>query len=139
MVEKDETKAAELFEEAATRYGHTGANYLIGMAYLYGQGVPQSDSLSFNFLKIAADRRVPEAEHVISSYYLRGKGVTQSTKIGLIYLKRAADGGMKAAQQTLGQMHREGKFVKKSNSTARHYETLALTSKNQITFFAILR
>ena len=54
-VEKDETKAASLFQDLAEQ-GHTKAQHNLGVMYLQGHGVPKDYEKGIYWLKKSADK-----------------------------------------------------------------------------------
>ena len=60
-VEKDETKAFELFHLAAKK-GHAEAQNIVGYMYYEGKGVPENDILAYAWFNIAASRGIETAK-----------------------------------------------------------------------------
>jgi len=73
----------------------------IGLMFLNGDGVPQSDSLAAKWYEKAANEGLPEAQLSLSELYLDGKGVPKDIGLAIGWLKKAAEGGHPEAIERL--------------------------------------
>ncbi len=73
----------------------------IGLMFLNGDGVPQSDSLAAKWYEKAANEGLPEAQLSLSELYLDGKGLPKDISLAISWLKKAAEGGHPEAIERL--------------------------------------
>ena len=75
-VDKDLTKAAELFQQAAAQ-GHPIAQCRLGAAWASGRGVPKDDARAVEWFQKAAAQGNHSAQWRIGAAYEWGRGVPQ--------------------------------------------------------------
>ena len=63
---------------AATKQGNVNAQFALGYLYFYGQSVNQSYSLAVKYLRMAADKGLPEAQCKLGLCYVDGLGVDKN-------------------------------------------------------------
>jgi len=76
----------------------------IGLMFLNGDGVPQSDSLAAKWYEKAANEGLPEAQLSLSELYLDGIGVPKDIAQAIAWLKKSAEGGHPEAIERLKQI-----------------------------------
>ncbi|MGH1356944.1 MAG: tetratricopeptide repeat protein [Thalassovita sp.] len=95
--QRDEARAAKLFNAAATR-GDAEAQYYLGLLYLKGTGIAENADQAFNWLLASAEQQNAQAQYELARLYSEGIGTKKNTKEGLRWLGRAADNGHNEAQ-----------------------------------------
>jgi TPR repeat protein len=91
--EGDFAIAIEAFSPLLER-GHAGAETMIGVMYLNGQGYPQNYGLAAVWLYKAARKGEAGAQLVLGSQHLFGWGVERDLVRAYVWLKLAARGGL---------------------------------------------
>lgn len=66
---------------AATKQGDVKAQFALGYLYYYGQSVAQNYSLAAKYLKMAADKGLPDAQCKLGSCYVDGLGIDKYVSI----------------------------------------------------------
>ena len=112
-VEKDEAKAAEWCQKAATKY--PDAQFGIGYKYYTGNhGVTRPDyAKAFEWFKKAADSGYAEANYKIGVMYQNGEGVNQDEVKALEYFHKGVASGCRMSKGKVDWMHRNGKGIEK--------------------------
>ena len=96
------TTAMREFKLIAEKEGFPGAQYLVGMMYAMGKGVPKDYKAAFKWFKLAADGGDLDAHKSLGQMYLDGMGVPQDHQMALKWYKRPAERGHADAQIALG-------------------------------------
>jgi len=78
--------------------GQPSAQYQLGTLYMFGEGVPQDDSLAALWIRRAAQQNHPDAEFALASLYVSGRGVPRDSSEAARRFRLAADRGHAAAQ-----------------------------------------
>lgn len=116
-LEKNYTKAAELFQLAANQ-GLGQAQYDLGCMYKNGIGVEQDYTKAIELLKLAANQKLVKAQYVLGYMYEEGLGVEEDyTKAAELY-QLAANQQYAPAQYELGCMYDSGQGVPKDPKKA---------------------
>ena len=97
-MEKDSSRAVELFKEAAMR-GNAEAMNSYGMCFFTGDGVGQDDSVAVRWFRASAARGFPPAMDNLSACYDLGRGVRKDATESTVWKVRgmAARGDRNAA------------------------------------------
>jgi len=82
------------------------AQFLLGMNYQEGAGVPQSLEQAASWYRKAAKQGEPQALYALALFYMAGKGVDQDAKESLFLFSEAANQGHHEAQFCLGSAHK---------------------------------
>jgi len=96
------TTAMREFKLIAVKEGFPGAQYLVGMMYAMGKGVPKDYKTAFKWFKIAAEGGDLDAHKSLGQMYFDGMGVPQDHQMALKWYKRPAERGHADAQIALG-------------------------------------
>lgn len=91
--------------------GNVRAQYLVGIAYLYGlekEGVSPDQSKSLFWLKRAADQGAAEANSALATIYRDGLGVDRNITKFEAYLAKAGNGGLRSAKLRLLDIYDSG-------------------------------
>lgn len=115
--ERNEPKAAELFNMSATR-GDAEAQYYLGLLYLKGVGVEKQPQQAFNWMLAAAEQQYLEAQYELARMYSKGIGTGENPQETLRWLTRAADDGHAGAQFFLALAMDSGKGAPQNRDAA---------------------
>lgn len=102
-VDRDPSRAAGLFREAADAGDHYG-QFNLSMLYISGNGVPRDEDLSMRLLRLAADGRLPVAMAVLGDRL----GALGRDDEALAWYLRAAEAGLYQAMHTAACWYRDG-------------------------------
>ncbi len=91
--------------------GNAKAQYDLGNAYYFGNGVEKDINKSTIWLRRAADQGYPAAQSELGVSYERGESVEKDLKEAIRLYRLAADQGYPAAQYNLGNIHYFGRGV----------------------------
>jgi uncharacterized protein len=110
--------------------GDPNAQFLLGMLYDSGQGVPQDHAAAAAWYRKAA-----EQDHVLAQVYLgvllcMGQGVKRDYGKAARCFRKPAESGNDVAQFYLGALYAEGNGVEKSGSEAIHWLTKSAAQRN---------
>ena len=115
---RDYDKAFQLYNQAA-RWGHKGAQYVVGEMYIRGEGTEQNEVMGLAWLEVAAEARDREfikarnkAEQSLTD--------TEIENADAVAEKIASAYGMEAAQVTCRQELRVGSNIKVTNCYHTH-------------------
>mgnify|MGYP000780766156 FL=1 len=81
-------RAMKWYEQAASA-GDARAQYIVGLAYLEGSGVPVDEGKAFNWLRLAAGQDHVNAMLMLSVCYSTGKGTPQDADMAEVWKKKA--------------------------------------------------
>ena len=83
------------------------AQFLLGLMYDKGEGVPQDYAEAVKWYRLAADQGNASAQYNIGNRYSNGKGVPQDYAEAVKWYRLAADQGVATAQYNLGVMYQQ--------------------------------
>jgi len=106
------------------------AQFLMGMLYDAGNGVPQDQTIAASWYRKAAEQNHPIAQLFLGILYYSGNGVERDYKKAAHWLQAPANNGNDQAQFYLGSMYAEGNGVNKDDSKAMEWFTKASAQKN---------
>ena len=86
----------------------------MGVRYLLGRGVEQSDEKAFHYFKEAASDGDPFADNELAYLYAAGKGTKQNYEKAVFYYQLAAFQNIASAQFNLGLLYMKGLGVSAS-------------------------
>uniref|UniRef100_A0A7N8YLL4 SEL1L adaptor subunit of ERAD E3 ubiquitin ligase n=1 Tax=Mastacembelus armatus TaxID=205130 RepID=A0A7N8YLL4_9TELE len=90
----------------------------LGMAYLYGRGVPVNYELALKYFQKAAEQGWVDGQLQLGTMYYNGIGVKRDYKQALKFFNLASQAGHILAFYNLAQMHATGTGVMRSCHTA---------------------
>ena len=105
--------------------GHAHAQYILGRAYLTGNGIGQNSQKAFLWLSKAAIGQDLEAQLYLGLLYLKGTGVEKNDLSAAHWLRQAADAGVIRAQCYLSRMYAAGIGMPRSYIYAYMWALLA--------------
>lgn len=106
------------------------AQFLMGMLYEAGNGVPQNPALAVSWYGKAAEQNHLVAQLFLGILYYSGNGVAKDYKKAAQWFQAPASDGNDEAQFYLGSMYAEGNGVKKDESKAITWFAKASAQKN---------
>ncbi len=86
---KNLDRAQSLYRYAATRYGHPGAQYELGVMYLKGEGLEKSQLVGMKWLMLASRKGFARAQALLGDIYLSFKNSPKSRLKGLMWHRMA--------------------------------------------------
>lgn len=122
---QDHGRAAWWLGQAAEAE-HPRAQYMLGILYARGWGLPQDDALAVEWFTRAAGQGYGPARYHLGWMYHKGEGVPQDQWRALALLEQAAGQGMAAAHLALGRFHERGEGVAVDLDQARRHYELAM-------------
>ena len=93
----------------------------IGVRYLLGRGVKQSDEKAFYYFSEAAKEGDPFAENELAFMYAAGKGTRRDYAKAIHWYTEAANHGLASAQYNLGLMYKVGLGVPPNRTLAMQW------------------
>ena len=105
--------------------GQVLAQYILGLMYANGHGVPESYPEGLKWLTKAAEQGEAKAQFSVGVIYFKGLGMAKNYAEAFKWYKRAADQGNATAQYNLGAMYAKGQTVPQDLVTAHMLYTLA--------------
>ncbi len=105
-------------EQKAADQGDADAQYILGVKFAKGRGVPQSDSEAIKWFQKAAEKKHVDAQYILGLMYATGRGVPESDSEAVKWYQKAAGQGHADAQLKLGLMYANGQGVPQSNAEA---------------------
>ena len=112
------------------KQGDTEAQFLLGVAYVNGEGVPRSAGKAARWYRLAAEQGLPEAQTELAIAYEIGLGVPQSYGEAMHWYRLAAEQGYASAQYYLGAMYDRGRGVPQDRQEACIWYSLAEANGN---------
>lgn len=109
----------------AAAYDVTEAQFNLGYALFYGEGVTQDYPSAVMWFKRAANKQYPKAEYNLAFCYMYGKGVPCDYEKAQHLLVSAAKHGLPEAQITLAECYEHGVLVEQDLSESRYWKELA--------------
>ncbi len=88
--------------------GDAGAQFILGLMYYKGQGVPQDHAEAVKWYRKAAEQGATEAQNSLGFMYYKGRGVPQDHAEAAKWFRKAAEQGHARAQSNLGLMYIQG-------------------------------
>ena len=107
------------------------AQFLMGMLYDAGNGVPQDQAIAAAWYRKAAQQDHPIAQLFLGTFYYSGTGVKRDFKEAVRWLQSPADKGNDQAQFYLGVIYEAGgDGIDKDSSTAIEWFRKAAAQRN---------
>jgi hypothetical protein len=99
--------------------------YILGLAYLGGQGVPRDPAEAVTWFRKAGDSGCANAMITLGRLYGEGKVVRQDLAQAVASYRKAADLGSVHAMSTLGAIYRDGKVARRDYVEAHMWLSVA--------------
>jgi hypothetical protein len=116
--------ALRIFRPLAEQ-GQPVAEYILGLMYANGQGVPESYPQAVTWLQKAGEQGEPKAQFAVGVIYFKGLGMPKNLDEAFKWYRRAANQGLSVAQYNLGAMYAKGQAVTQDVVTAHMLYSLA--------------
>lgn len=94
------------------------SDYERGLAYSYGDGVPQNYGNAFKLFESAAKLGHASAQYQLAMAYANGHGVTRNPAAAVEWYEKAARQGLAIAQRSLGNAYLSGNGVPANKALA---------------------
>jgi TPR repeat protein len=111
--------------------GNAGAQYVLGVMYDLGQGVPEDDQTAVKWWTLAAEQGQADAQYALGDMYRNGDGVPQDDQAAVKWWTLAAEQGKAVAQFFLGLMYFLGDGVPEDNVYAHMWANIAAANGNE--------
>jgi hypothetical protein len=105
--------------------GDAEAQFMLGIAYIGGLGVPQDSAQAFQWIRKAALQGNASGQSGLGAMYEGGNGVTQDYAQAAAWYRKAAEQGAATAQALLGKLYRDGKGIPQDSIEALKWTSLA--------------
>ncbi|BAN35831.1 hypothetical protein SCD_n02020 [Sulfuricella denitrificans skB26] len=116
------TPAETILITNAAERGSDGAQLLLGIEYLYGDGgKPKDAKLAAHWLELAGEQNNAAAQQMLGDLYERGLGVPRNLTLSAAWRKKAATRGSTDAQFALGKMYLSGEGVEMNPEQAERW------------------
>jgi len=100
--------------------------YERGLAFEFGEGVPQSYRTAFEFFKKSADQNYAPAQYKLGLAYAYGQGADKDPAAAAEWYKKSAAQGYALAQRTLATLYMSGEGIEQNKPLAlAWYDILA--------------
>lgn len=110
---------------ALANSGNAGAQLMIGLKYLSGDGVQKNDGEAAKWVARSAAQNDAVAEYWLGSLYQHGRGVAADPAQSLSWYEKAAAQGNRKAMHNLAIAYAEGRGVAKDYMVAARWFTQA--------------
>lgn len=101
------------------------AQFVLGVMYGGGHGVPQNYAEAAQWYRRAADQGWPEAQTFLGMMYAQGQGVAKNDAEAANWFRKAADQGLAVAQFLLGLIYVKGLGLAQNYILAHRWFNLA--------------
>jgi hypothetical protein len=115
----------------ASERGDPAAQFILGLLYANGQGVPQDYAEATHWFRKAADQGNANAQNNIGALYHNGQGVAQDHAEAMRWYRKAADKGEAWAQHNIGLLFANGQGVPQDIPQARAWMQKAAAAGNE--------
>ncbi|MES0879914.1 peptidoglycan-binding protein [Roseibium sp. SCP14] len=93
---------------SAAASGNPAAEFLVGVKYTEGNGVPSDMAKAAAWYQKAADKGLPPAQYRLASLYEKGRGIEKDLPKAKAWYARAAEAGNAKAMHNLAVLYAEG-------------------------------
>jgi hypothetical protein len=105
----------------ASERGDPAAQFILGLLYANGQGVPQDYAEATHWFRKAADQGNANAQNNIGALYHNGQGVAQDHAEAMRWYRKAVDQGNATAQNNIGALYDDGQGVPQDHAEAMRW------------------
>jgi uncharacterized protein len=119
--ERGEYHEAMRILRVEANHGNAEAQYVLGIAYQSGKGVPLDPSQAAQWYRKAADQKYSPAEVALGSLYVAGEGVPASPREAARLFLSAAEAGNANGQLNIGISYEQGVGVGQSYAEALNW------------------
>lgn len=111
---------SKFYGSNSTAYADSSAKSM-GVRYLLGRGVEQSNEKAFYYFNKAAEEGDPFAQNELAYMYAAGKGTSRNYAKALSWYEKAALQGLASAQYNVGLFYLHGLGVRADKKQAREW------------------
>jgi TPR repeat protein len=104
--------------------------YERGLAFEFGEGVPQSYMTAFEFFKKSADLNHAPAQYKVGLAYAYGQGTEKDPAVAAEWYKKSASQGYALAQRTLATLYMSGEGIEQNKPLALAWYDILADSGN---------
>ena len=123
--EKGDYKTAMELWKPYAKQGEPSAQYILGLMYDNGEGVPEDDKQAIKWYRLAADQGYADAQYNLGVMYANGYGEPKDDKQAVQWFRLAAEQGHAEAQFNLGYIYNKGQGTDVDNDEAVKWYKLA--------------
>ena len=98
--------------------GDAEAQFILGVMYSQGRGVPENDAEAVRWFRLSADQSYAAAQYNLGLLYDNGRGVPENDAEAVRWYRLAAAQGLADAQSNLGFMYDNGRGVPENDAEA---------------------
>ncbi len=120
-----QTQAAVAAIRLAAEQGDAEQQFVLGVAYDEGRGVPQDETEAARWYRLAAEQGYAGAQSSLGAMYATGRGVPQDETEAVRWLRLAAEQGYAPGQASLGAAYLLGGGVPEDLVAAHMWLDLA--------------
>ncbi len=124
------TAIAELRPRA--EQGNFLAQFILGVMYYAGEGVPQDYKTAIKWYTLSAEQGNTDAQYNLGQMYYRGEGVLQDYKEAAKLYRLSAEKGNAKAQNNLGFMYENGYGILQNYVRSHMWFNLAASNGYEI-------
>ena len=128
-IEKEWVETAKQHRIAAER-GDAGAQCLLALCYVYGNGVPHDYSEAARWFRKSAEQGNAMGQYELGVCYRNGGGVSQDDAEAVKWITKAAEQGLDRAQSNLGLYYLNGIGVPQDKQKAIQWLLKAVDQEN---------
>ena len=108
---KGDYKTAVKLWKPLAEQGNANAQFVLGLMYANGEGVPEDDKQAVKWYRLAAEQGLADAQYNLGFMYANGEGVPEDDKQAVKWFRLAAEQGLASAQNNLGVRYENGQGV----------------------------
>ncbi|MEI7607508.1 MAG: tetratricopeptide repeat protein [Rhodospirillaceae bacterium] len=117
---------AVLCRRKAAEEGDARSQFLFGILYQHGRGVPRSDEEAMKWFRLAADQGLSDAQFILAAMLQSGRGGRGGNVAeALVWYRKAAEQGCAPAQFSLGILYEGGHGVPADTTQANMWFRMA--------------
>ena len=123
---REDTTAFREFKAVAEK-GYAKAQFLLGIMYANGEGVPKNNAEAVKWYRKAGEQGYAQAQRNLGDIYYEGFGVPQHYAEAVKWYRKAAEQGAEQgyAQSRLGAMYEKGRGVEQDYVQAHMWFNLS--------------
>ena len=130
-IEEFDTSSDKISTESSEATDNSpSSTYEKGLAFEFGEGVPQSYSTAFEFFKKSADQNYAPAQYKVGLAYAYGQGADKDPVAAVEWYKKAATQGYALAQRTLATLYMGGDGIEQNKPLALAWYDILADSGN---------
>lgn len=126
-----ETGSEQMSADSSEAIDNSASNiYEKGLAFEFGEGVPQDYRTAFEFFKKSADQDYAPAQYKLGLAYTYGQGTEKDPEVAVDWYKKSAVQGYALAQRTLATLYMSGEGIEQNKPLALAWYDILADSGN---------